>query len=224
MSDDEDLMNEDIDLGHYEGERNELGERHGEGKSYFPNGDTYDGAYDRGRRHGKGFYQFAKGPYYDGMYQWNSKQGQGLMQYPDGALYDGQWLDNCRHGRGKYTYINGDEYDGEWFNNVKHGKGTYWDKNTNSRLDGTWSSGRLNGEVRVEFGSIIYHGSYLNDLVGGIGKFVFPKLSVELIGKHKVSVIQESPQMIEEGEGRLIRKSKWESHCLRFIEREEVLS
>lgn len=36
----------------YEGERNELGERHGEGRAVLPNGDVYQGDYFNGLRHG----------------------------------------------------------------------------------------------------------------------------------------------------------------------------
>lgn len=37
----------------YDGERNDLGERHGEGKAVLPNGDVYEGTYFHGKRHGK---------------------------------------------------------------------------------------------------------------------------------------------------------------------------
>ena len=40
----------------YEGERNELNERHGKGKAKLPNNDTYDGYYQNGKRHGAGTY------------------------------------------------------------------------------------------------------------------------------------------------------------------------
>ena len=46
------------DLGHYEGERNEEGERHGTGTSHFPNGDVYQGEYNCGKRNGTGKYKF----------------------------------------------------------------------------------------------------------------------------------------------------------------------
>ena len=39
----------------YEGERNELGERHGQGRAVLPNGDIYEGCYANGQRHGKVF-------------------------------------------------------------------------------------------------------------------------------------------------------------------------
>jgi len=40
-------------LKEYEGERNELGERHGTGRAVLPNGDIYEGKYAHGQRHGK---------------------------------------------------------------------------------------------------------------------------------------------------------------------------
>ena len=127
MSDEEDnLADEEIDLGHYEGERNDEDERHGLGKAYFPNGDTYEGNYDSGRRHGKGVYILknagGNGARFDGSYAWNLKHGYGEMLYPDGAKYEGYWFEDCRQGNGKYTYVNEDEYDGEWLENLKHGK------------------------------------------------------------------------------------------------------
>lgn len=37
----------------YEGDRNEVGQRHGVGKAVFPNGDIYQGQYEHGKRHGE---------------------------------------------------------------------------------------------------------------------------------------------------------------------------
>ena len=45
-------------LGTYEGERNQLGERHGNGKTLHPNGDEYVGDYQNGKRSGFGVYTF----------------------------------------------------------------------------------------------------------------------------------------------------------------------
>lgn len=44
-------------LGEYEGERNEMDERHGFGRAKLPSGDTYEGYYENGKRHGKGVYR-----------------------------------------------------------------------------------------------------------------------------------------------------------------------
>lgn len=63
LSDDE---YDDVDLKqmkknykhHYEGGRNDDGERHGLGSAQFSNGDRYDGQYENGKRHGVGKYTF----------------------------------------------------------------------------------------------------------------------------------------------------------------------
>ncbi|XP_027437970.1 radial spoke head 1 homolog isoform X12 [Zalophus californianus] len=77
------------DLGEYEGERNEVGERHGHGKARLPNGDTYEGSYEHGKRHGQGVYKFKNGARYIGEYVKNKKHGHGTFIYPDGSRYEG---------------------------------------------------------------------------------------------------------------------------------------
>lgn len=67
MSDDSDYdldeNSNDGEIGVYEGERNELGERHGHGKAHFPNGDVYEGEYAEGKRSGVGIYRFKNARY-----------------------------------------------------------------------------------------------------------------------------------------------------------------
>ena len=61
MSSDEETIPDDDGLpylGEYDGERNELDERHGFGRAKLPNGDTYEGYYENGKRHGKGTYRW----------------------------------------------------------------------------------------------------------------------------------------------------------------------
>lgn len=48
-----------LNLGKYEGDRNEKEERHGYGEALLPNGDMYHGEYQDGKRHGNGTYIFA---------------------------------------------------------------------------------------------------------------------------------------------------------------------
>ncbi|KAL6094793.1 rsph1 [Pungitius sinensis] len=59
-------------LGEYEGDRNEAGERHGVGKAVLPNGDVYQGRYEKGSRHGQphslGKYMFNTGCEQHGEY------------------------------------------------------------------------------------------------------------------------------------------------------------
>lgn len=73
----------------YDGERNKIGERHGNGKSVLPNGDMYMGGYCKGLRHGKGLYVLKNGARYEGEWRHGLKHGQGTFWYPDGTRYEG---------------------------------------------------------------------------------------------------------------------------------------
>ncbi|XP_068192881.1 radial spoke head 1 homolog isoform X2 [Antennarius striatus] len=84
----EDVDNESSKIGQYEGERNELGQRHGAGKAQLPNGDIYQGQYQYGARHGEGTYYFMNGARYIGDSRQNKKHGQGTFYYPDGSKYE----------------------------------------------------------------------------------------------------------------------------------------
>lgn len=50
-----------IDLGKYDGETNERGERHGFGRAVLPDGSQYEGNYENGKRNGFGVYRFKSG-------------------------------------------------------------------------------------------------------------------------------------------------------------------
>ena len=85
MSDvDSDEFEEDpgINIGEYEGGRNNNDERHGVGKATFPNGDTYEGRYEFGKRHGNGTYHFRNSAKYVGEYTKGRRHGHGKFWYP----------------------------------------------------------------------------------------------------------------------------------------------
>lgn len=56
FDEDDDEEESQINLGTYDGERNEREERHGKGRAILPNGDIYEGEYENGKRHGNGIY------------------------------------------------------------------------------------------------------------------------------------------------------------------------
>lgn len=59
FDEDEEEERPNVNLGVYEGERNQKEERHGKGKATLPNGDIYEGEYENGKRHGYGIYKYA---------------------------------------------------------------------------------------------------------------------------------------------------------------------
>merc|ERR1712066_1030715 len=130
MSDDESMMGDENGpyLGEYEGDRNEEGERHGEGKAVLPNNDVYKGGYEHGLRHGFGEYRWKNtGARYIGEYHRGKRNGNGKMFYPDGSIYEGQWADNQRNGKGNYKYSSashsGTVFTGNWVNGKADGAG-----------------------------------------------------------------------------------------------------
>ncbi|XP_044133896.1 radial spoke head 1 homolog isoform X1 [Bufo gargarizans] len=161
------------DLGYYEGEKNEAGERHGQGKARLPNGDTYDGMYENGRRHGQGTYRFKNGARYVGEYYQNRKHGGGTFMYPDGSRYEGDWVDDQRQGQGVYTYANGDTYSGDWYAHQRHGQGVYTYADTGSRYMGTWVNGKQEGAGELVHHNHRYQGKFSNNTILGPGKYVF---------------------------------------------------
>uniref|UniRef100_A0A8C9AE78 Radial spoke head 1 homolog n=1 Tax=Prolemur simus TaxID=1328070 RepID=A0A8C9AE78_PROSS len=150
------------DLGDYEGDRNEAGERHGHGKARLPNGDTYEGSYEFGKRHGQGVYRFKNGARYIGEYVKNKKHGQGTFIYPDGSRYEGEWADDQKHGHGVYYYVNNDTYTGEWFAHQRHGQGTYFYAETGSKYVGTWVNGQQEGAAELIHLNHRYQGKFFN--------------------------------------------------------------
>ncbi|XP_074634381.1 radial spoke head 1 homolog [Acropora palmata] len=189
------------DLGEYVGERNELGERHGQGKAVLPNGDLYEGSYDNGKRHGKGMYSFRNnGAKYKGFYEQGKKSGEGVFDYPDGSKYEGRWENDERNGQGTYFYKNGDIYEGEWKGNKRHGSGVYTCTSTKLKYDGRWSEGRLSGPGKMILPNHIFLGEFQDSLPEGIGRYVFD-FGVEQHGQYilleKRSSTGDSGQRVE---------------------------
>jgi len=90
----------------YVGDRNERGERHGEGKIEFTNGDVFEGEWFDGYPD-DGMMKYANGDEYWGEMGWPDSEcrkpdGEGVMNYADGDYYDGNWKNGRRHGKGEF--------------------------------------------------------------------------------------------------------------------------
>ncbi|XP_062861724.1 radial spoke head 1 homolog [Trichomycterus rosablanca] len=192
----EDFEDEQGYLGEYEGERNEEGERHGEGKAVLPNGDTYQGMYKQGKRCGEGTYRFKNGARYIGEYYMNLKHGQGVFYYPDGSKYEGSWVEDQRHGHGIYTYPNGDTYDGEWLQHQRHGQGVYTYHDTKSKYIGPWVMGKMESAGELIYQNHRYQGNFLNNNPSGAGQYVFD-IGCEQHGEY-LQVVQDKGDTDEE--------------------------
>nr|XP_003419031.1 radial spoke head 1 homolog isoform X1 [Loxodonta africana] len=197
------------DIGEYEGERNDAGERHGNGKARLPNGDTYEGKYEFGKRHGQGTYKFKNGARYIGEYFKNKKHGQGTFIYPDGSRYEGEWADDQRHGHGVYYYINNDTYTGEWYSHQRHGQGTYFYAETGSKYVGTWVNGQQEGAAELIHLNHRYQGKFLNKNPVGPGKYVFD-IGCEQHGEYRLTDVERGEEE-EEEEALIAVVPKWKA-------------
>ncbi|EAY05107.1 meichroacidin, putative [Trichomonas vaginalis G3] len=161
-----------LDIGVYEGERDEAGQRSGYGKMIFSNGDIYEGMYLNGMRNGKGRYTWKKGGMYEGEYVNHKRQGFGIMHYPDNSTYQGIWFENWRHGKGIYTYPNGDTYEGDWQYGRRHGHGVYTVVSDGSVFEGEYRRGRRHGVMKwTTKHGLVYTGVFQNDQPLGRAKW-----------------------------------------------------
>jgi len=220
-SDEETIPDEDglPYLGEYEGERNEMDQRHGFGRAKLPSGDTYEGYYENGKRHGKGVYRFKIGARYMGHYIEGKKNGEGVFLYPDGSKYEGSWINDLRHGWGTYTYPNGDTYEGEWSQGLRHGQGIYTYKETGSRYDGTWFQGKMQDGGHLIHLNHRYVGKFEENKPRGPGKYVFDS-GCEQLGRY-VWKEDENVGEHEEDEAEIVVTPMWEGKEICAIEEQE---
>jgi len=164
-----------------------LGARSGVGKATFPNGDVYEGSFEKGARSGVGKYSYAaplpasdeeppEEPLppvatYEGSWKNGHKTGVGTMVYADGSRYQGSWLKGVRHGIGAFFYANGDIYSGNWESGKKHGQGTYFFKTTDTHMKGEWVQGKyIEGNFSDRYGNV-FEGKFTGD-AGTVGYVV----------------------------------------------------
>lgn len=220
-SDEDSIVDDDglLYLGEYEGERNEMDERHGFGRAKLPSGDTYEGYYENGKRHGKWVYRFKIGARYMVYYMEGKKNGEGVFLYPDGSKYEGSWINDLRDGWGTYTYPNGDTYEGDWSQGRRHGQGVYTYKETGSRYDGTWFHGRMQDRGNLIHLNHRYVGIFEEDKPKGPGKYVFDS-GCEQLGRY-VWKEEENEREHEEDEAEFVVKPMWEGKEICALDEQE---
>lgn len=157
-----------INVGTYDGPRNELGEREGRGRSVYANKDVYVGDFKAGIREGNGTYRWAYlGMKYRGEYKNGVRNGKGTMWYTNGAVYEGDWVDGRRQGHGRIEYPNLDVYEGEWQAGLPSGEGKYYYFSCDAVAQGTFEFGRIvRGELQLRDGSKWVGEFYLNQPFG----------------------------------------------------------
>jgi 1-phosphatidylinositol-4-phosphate 5-kinase len=158
----------------YEGEWRR-GMRHGQGKTLWPSGATYEGEYSAGYMDGEGTYVGPDGASsYKGQWKLNRKHGLGLQMYPSGDMYQGSWIQGQMEGHGRYTWANGNTYVGTMKNGLMSGQGVLtW--NTGDSFQGNWLDGMMHGYGLYTWeDSGYYLGTWTRGLKDGTGTF-YPK-------------------------------------------------
>lgn len=189
----------DDTIGEYDGERNEVKQRHGKGRALLPNSDYFSGSYKEGLREGKGHYVFKGGAQYRGDYKNGMKDGVGIFFYPDGSTYEGDFREDKRHGKGKYTYAQGDVYDGDWEKDERQGLGTYTYKASGVVMFGIWKNGKMEGRGKISYPTFTFHGTFLHNMPIGKGCFVFENYCIQQ-GIYVHVKDKTVPPLMEEGE------------------------
>ncbi|KAG9329652.1 hypothetical protein JZ751_003360 [Albula glossodonta] len=202
----EDYDDEQGNLGEYEGERNEAGERHGAGKAVLPNGDTYQGQYESGKRQAS---HVAWWRPWNGvmtlfmphslflacaLHPKEEAQSDALIstcspQRPQSLLliYSLPGLElnlqTLKPSRvGTYRFKNGARYVGEYYMNKKHGQGTFYYPD-GSRYEGSWVEDQRHGQGEYTYANgDTYDGEWLHHQRHGQGIYLYRDTGSRYVG------------------------------------------
>ena len=173
----------------YEGEFS-VGQKHGEGKIDYNNGDYYIGQWQRDKPHGYGILHCSVEGIYEGMFIEGFKEGHGKMRFVNGDYYEGGWKRGLFHdkgklispvsaieryeglfeygkfsGRGVLTYRSGSKYEGPFKDDKPHGTGTFTSSN-GVIFDGRFIDGRREGKASIAIGPVNYFSACANGMMG----------------------------------------------------------
>lgn len=93
-----------------------------EGILHFPNGQSYEGEFEKQRFEGEGKLTFRNKTVYEGEFKAGDMHGEGKMTTADGTVYSGTF-EQDRLSRGTITGTDGYLYEGELRNWQPHGEG-----------------------------------------------------------------------------------------------------
>jgi hypothetical protein len=133
----------------YSGDQDDARGRHGAGVLMWPNGDRYEGHFERNNRHGQGTLRFSNGTEYVGQWRNNVMHGEGTRRFANGNVYTGTYVDGLRSGQGRCYFFNGDMYVGAWRNDQMSGFGRYYYQNGQS-FEGNFLDGKREGKGKYQ--------------------------------------------------------------------------
>jgi len=169
------------------------GQKEGEGKLFYSNGDLFTGFWRNNKREGEGIFTLENGDVIEGkwtddvmglngkikffnkdIYEGEIKDlkgnGKGILTMPAGRKYEGEFVNDLLCGMGKYSWARGDEYEGHWENSMQNGFGIM--KFANGDIyKGNWENDKKEGEgVLIYKDGKKYEGEWANNHFNGQGK------------------------------------------------------
>ena len=139
----------------------------------FPNGDRYEGQFDKGMFSGWGIYYYGNGDRFEGSFRNDMKNGRGTFAYRNGDKYVGEYKDDMKEGKGVFLFHDGDKYIGDLRNDVINGKGTLVYANANKYV-GDFRNGLRHGQGILTFhNGDKYTGDFVDDVRHGRGSYLF---------------------------------------------------
>ena len=106
------------------GNRNPLGQPHGQGRVTWSTGEIYEGNFIDGNITGQGTKRFPDGAWYQGQFFNGLFHGHGQAVDKDRNAYQGAWVNGMRHGFGIFNSPQGWIYRGQFTNDQATGRGT----------------------------------------------------------------------------------------------------
>lgn len=113
--------------GEYYGTLNKRGQKHGEGKMTYANGNEYEGRWMNNKRDGKGITKYASGNVYTGTWKEGKRHGFGVFHIKKtGDIYRGHWSQGLKSGPGVYEYEDGELDVSFYKDDMRVGEGVRW--------------------------------------------------------------------------------------------------
>jgi len=114
--------------GEYFGQLNKGGQKHGNGKMKYDNGNEYDGQWKNNKRDGKGTTKYTpSGNVYTGTWKTGKRHGFGVFHInKTGDVYRGNWAHGLKSGAGVYEYADGELDVSFYQEDIRAGEGVRW--------------------------------------------------------------------------------------------------
>lgn len=166
---------DDVEDGQYMGESIELENKivkHGKGILIYPNGDKFDGNWDKNKKQGIGKLIFKEGKYnaFEGEWDDDIINDVGKLIFRDGDIFEGT-IKNMEPMKGRIYSFSGEVFEGDFKDHQRHeGKIVFINKNV---FEGTLNNNKMSNGKMSYSNNDIYEGDWINDKKNGWGWMIY---------------------------------------------------